>query len=625
MAEKKTYELWSGTKGWSYCYASLQNQSIPAAGKDGWFGYITNVPNFATSATEYYNSVENSDISSLITYPNNSVPFQLFTLPEDSTVEFTVIGASGGYCSLGVGGSNKLNPETGERILFNNGSWVNLGGRGGKIIASGKFPAGTKFLCGIGLMGFSYGNGSSSATPTLQGSGGGASVIFLVDDGGEYPIQNCGSITRVTPLVIAGGGGGAAGAIVNQNGDGGDAIVSNGENTNAGNKIQTISGYNIYAGTGAGLDNVGSYTGYYGTTLTAQSITSGKPACSGHTQSRAGGWPAGGGTGWNSSTINSLSNLQKQNSGAGGGGGYSGGNVNNYIGFGGTSYVHPSLKVISRGYPTYADGGLHPQCRCGGISITLGGGRDTDKLILAHDSQGYKYFNGVELGEAEDENNPPNNTWELIPNLTGEPQPDTYTQYGKYEITSFNGLEQNSTLLMMHKNANDKINIDAYVNSTILKQTKPISVSDVSEFLSLESNSSGIGVDIRFALSKDQGLTWQTYQIGGNWINIDINDKVAFATNGYPLASLNIIPIEDFNLYAPKTIMLALCITQTDESSGSIFKSLSYVANLVGSWRHYKEDEAEYEYVSDTELKVKFLKSGNYKVNYLDSLNASSD
>lgn len=46
--------------------------------------------------------------------------------------------------------------------------------------------------------------------------------------------------------------------------------------------------------------------------------------------------------------------------------------------------------------------------------------------------------------------------------------------------------------------------------------------------------------------------------------------------------------------------------------------------DLTASWRHCTEDQAMYEYISDTELKVTFLKEENYKVNYLDELTSSN-
>ena len=35
---------------------------------------------------------------------------------------------------------------------------------------------------------------------------------------------------------------------------------------------------------------------------------------------------------------------------------------------------------------------------------------------------------------------------------------------------------------------------------------------------------------------------------------------------------------------------------------------------------HFKESQAQYEYISDTELKITFLEAGDYKVNYLDKI-----
>ena len=51
-----------------------------------------------------------------------------------------------------------------------------------------------------------------------------------------------------------------------------------------------------------------------------------------------------------------------------------------------------------------------------------------------------------------------------------------------------------------------------------------------------------------------------------------------------------------------------------------MINSIKITVDLVGSWRHAKESQVEYEYVSDTDLKVTFLEDGDYKVNYMDKI-----
>lgn len=61
--------------------------------------------------------------------------------------------------------------------------------------------------------------------------------------------------------------------------------------------------------------------------------------------------------------------------------------------------------------------------------------------------------------------------------------------------------------------------------------------------------------------------------------------------------------------------------TQTEKDKWNVKLKAS---DLTASWRHCTEDQAMYEYISHTELKVTFLKEENYKVNYLDELTSSN-
>ena len=117
--------------------------------------------------------------------------------------------------------------------------------------------------------------------------------------------------------------------------------------------------------------------------------------------------------------------------------------------------------------------------------------------------------------------------------------------------------------------------------------------------------------------------TWESYG-GGNWIDIDITNKNDFQTKAYNLSQLSTIPVTDWKLYMSKKLRFAFCITQYNSNNGILLKCVKYIADLTASWRHSTEDQAMYEYISDTELKVTFLKEGNYKVNYLDELISSN-
>lgn len=313
----------------------------------------------------------------------------------------------------------------------------------------------------------------------------------------------------------------------------------------------------------------------------------------------------------------------------GGGGGYSGGNASDSVGGnGGTSYINPtSVKEISRGYATVADDSsrnlTNPWTAYGFIEMELG--RPETKLILAKDSDGYKYFDGED--NIDGSTNPVfTNQWKLIPGVTTEADltEHIYAQYGLPIITNKDGLQDEVKFLVASPDPDEVISIGGNINQVVIEQIKDMSISDVSELLSVTSTDNLSGLDIRFAVSKNSGKTWQTYSMG-SWSDIDISNRNAFSSIGYSLSQFNTIPIVDWNSYKAKSIRFAFIITQNSFNSSTIIDNISIVSNLVGSWRHFKESEATYEYISDSEFKVTFIEGGNYKVNYLDSLNPSSN
>lgn len=175
----------------------------------------------------------------------------------------------------------------------------------------------------------------------------------------------------------------------------------------------------------------------------------------------------------------------------------------------------------------------------------------------------------------------------------------------------------------MSKESQESINISANINKVIIKQKDDISISDVSEIKTMEVTADLTDLDIKFAVSKNSGKTWQTYN-SGTWTDINITDRDIFSTNGYTLSQFNSIPVADWNSYEAKTLKFAFIITQNGLNKNTIIDNVRIIADLLGSWRHFTEAEATYEYISDTELKVTFIEGGNYKVNYLDSLNPST-
>lgn len=508
--------------------------------------------------------------------------WQKYTIPSSGKVKFTVRGAAGGSTGTGT-----INPVTGA-VSGN----INRPGRGAKLVGTSKLKKGDILYMLVGHRGWCN-NGAD-----WGGTGGGASVVLKDNPAGTYTFAPLNR--KVDVLFVAGGGGGCFDSSFGSTTYyGTDAVVTNGTNTNGGSASGGSGGAGL---TGNGVKGRGPSGGL--------NLLSGSVPTTSLGSAHYGGWGGGGGS----------------YNGGGGGGGYSGGQArgDSAGGDGGTSYINPNLvEEISRGYATVeADIGrnlTNPWTAYGFIELELG--RDENKYILAKDSEGYKYFDGAEYVDGTTK---PSftNQWQLLTNQM-IPDEDTYKDYGKSIINNRTGLLDDVRFLVMSKENKETINISGYINGALVEQNKDVSISDISLIKSIVSTHNMDNLDVRFAMSKDNGKTWQTYN-SGTWANIDIHNKQEFQNNGWSLAQFSTIPLEDWNNYKAKVIRFAAIITQNGPNGKTILDNIKEIADLVGSWRHFKESEAQYEYISDTELKITFLEGGNYKVNYLDSLNSNS-
>lgn len=506
--------------------------------------------------------------------------WQKYIVPSSGKIKFTVRGGAGGTT-----GTGSINPITG--VCSGN---VNRPGRGAKIVGTSKLKKNDILYILVGTRGWSNNGADWGST------GGGASVVLKDNPAGTYTFAPLNK--KVDILFVAGGGGGCYDSSFGSTYYGGDAVVNNGTNTNGGNANGGSGGGGL---TGNGAKGRGPHGGY--------SLLSGSVPSTSVYAAHYGAW-GGGGSSYN---------------GGGAGGGYSGGSAfgDGVGGGGGTSYINPSLcEEISRGYATVAEDSdrnlTNPWTAYGFVELELG--RDEGKYIIAKDSEGYKYFDGAECTDGAIK---PifTNQWQLIANQS-TPDEDTYKDYGNTIINNKIGLLDNVRFLVMSKEPEESINVSGNINGTVIKQNQDISISDISLIKSITAICDLENLNIKFAISKNNGKTWQTYSSGG-WVDININDKQDFQGNGYDMSQFAAIPIEDWNGYKAKVIRFAFCITQNGTNGKTILDNIKIVADLVGSWRHFKESEAQYEYISDTELKVTFLEGGNYKVNYLDSLNTN--
>lgn len=511
--------------------------------------------------------------------------WQQYTVESSGKVKFSVRGAAGGTSAYP---GATIDPVTGDVT-----GTCNRPGRGAKVEGIANLKKDSILYILVGFRGWCNYNGNDWGP-----SGGGASVVLLNNPNGKYTFAPLNK--KVDVLFVAGGGGAGCDSYFGPEYYGRDAIYNNGTNTNGGSSSRNSGGAGL---TGNG-DSASSYSPAY-------NLLSGNPSTTLEVPFDYSPWGGGGG-GFN---------------GGGGGAGYSGGNgVSDTYGEGGTSYINPDLcEETFRGYATVAeDSGRNlenPWTAYGYVEIELG--RDEHKLILAQDSDGYKWFNGQDNVDGTT-NTTYSNEWELIPDQS-VPVQATYDTYGKAIITSSTGLKDKVKFLVSSAEPDEYILIDGNVNGAIIQQAKDFNTSDVSVLKSFEALGNLDGTITNFAVSKDSGTSWQTYR-GGAWVDIDITNKNDFQTNACDVSQISTIPLADWKSYMSKKIRVALCITQyQSRRNTSLLTAIKYVADLTASWKHFTEDQASYEYISDTELKVTFLKSGNYKVNYLDELISSSN
>lgn len=568
------------------CAVGGEYSALGAVTPTGYgFVFVQTPANLQAQLDAYYNSDPNLAGKVI----GIGYGWQQYTLEQSGIVKFTVRGGAGG--STGRAGY-AINPSTGA--VTGTG---NRPGRGAKIVGTCKLKKGDVLYMLVGMRGWSN-NGND-----WGGSGGGASVVLRANPSGAFTFGplNC----QVDVLFVAGGGGGCFDQSFGTNYYGRDASYDDGVNTNAGSAATT--------GAGAGLTGNGNTTKHY---TGVKSILSGALNYpSAVHNAHIGAWGGG------APSCN----------GGGGGGGYSGGSAADSRGAdGGTSFINPNLCTeVFRGYATVEDDGdrnlINPWTAYGFIELELG--RDEDKYIVAKDSEGYKWFDGVDLlngtinPSASDE-------WKLIPNQNQLSEPlsdDIYENYGNTIITNTVGLDSGKVrFLIKSENPSENISISGNANGTIVEMVKDCSLADISVMKSMTALTNLSNVSVKFAVSKNYGKTWQTYN-GGNWVDINVKNKNQFQTIAYDMSLFAAIPLQSWMDYNAKTIRFMFCITQNGVvGSNSILQSISCLSDLVGSWRRFSEEEAYYEYVADDQLKVTFKQAGNYKVNYLDRLVSGS-
>lgn len=515
--------------------------------------------------------------------------WQEYVVPFSSKGKFVVRGASGG-CSADT--TFSINSTSGA--ISGNG---NKGGRGSKLTFETDLRKGDVLYILVGMRGFNPTVGSNWGA-----SGGGASVVLKDNPNGAYTFTPLNR--KVDVLCVASGGGGARYINGGIGKNGADGNYAQGTSTLGGPKGQA-SGATTSTSGSAGLtgDGVAGSSGRI-----AHALLTGTPDTSQINTTNSGGW-GGGSSGWY---------------GGGSGGGYGGAAGTDATGGrSGTSYINPSLcTVIARGYATVADDKArlcaNPWTAYGYVELEIG--REATKYILAQDDEGYKFFNGSDT--IYDTTVPSaSNKWQLLPDSSNAPTSDIFSLYGTRIITNVEGLVGNKVkFLVSSPKPNETLAVDGLVAHTIVKMKNAVSVSDISQYVSVTATTNLSGASVKFAMSKDYGQTWFTMS-GGDWAPIDIINVNEFEMNGYDLQYFSAIPIEKWQNLNAKSLTLAFCISQNRTTGTTpVLSAIQIVANLVGSWSHFTDAQASYTYIASDTLEITFKETGNYKVNYLDTI-----
>jgi hypothetical protein len=512
----------------------------------------------------YYTSV--NSLFGLVTSLGNG--WQKFIVPKTGRYHIRIVGAAGGH-----NGTGSINSTTGAT----SGNY-HRGGRGADLEGDIKLYIGDILYIAVGQRGW------CNTWVDYGGGGGGCSVIMRVKSTGTFTFTPTGE--KCECLFVAGGGGGAGDdgiSLANSNNYANiDAKTANGANTNAGSTSACSGGAGLTAGSASGsIPGTSSI-------LSGTSRSSGRPY---------GGFPQSG-AGWN---------------GGGGGSGYSGGSAaDSRSGDGGTSYINPSYvsneirKLYFDSVMTYRNNGF----------VEISQIRNSSKYILIKDDEGTKYFDT-------------DKTWKLID--TNDPfrelSLNDYVNYGYVEdidnINNINSINGNVKFLVASDNVDETLLIDGLSINQIIKSNFEMNLSAFEKINKITIAGTFTGVNIKVAVSNDHGITYKTLD-SGVWIPINIDDKSEFSSNGIPLTEFNAIPSITWKNLGGSNIRFAFIVNQTSSGAGttsSIISNLTLNVDMLGMWEAAQNKvDYTYGYPASDKLKVKILTSGDYKINYLDSI-----
>ncbi|WP_312113527.1 discoidin domain-containing protein [Brevibacillus reuszeri] len=130
---------------------------------------------------------------------------------------------------------------------------------------------------------------------------------------------------------------------------------------------------------------------------------------------------------------------------------------------------------------------------------------------------------------------------------------------------------------------------------------------------------------IRLAISVNGGETWEALDSTNNWSTVDITSRSHFKTNGMTIEQFNSVSDWTSKLSASKKLRIAYYLELQSSSDIASITSLSLQIDLPNSWdKAIHGTDYHYGYTDTTNLRVRFMSDGDFKINVGSGSGAST-
>lgn len=175
-------------------------------------------------------------------------------------------------------------------------------------------------------------------------------------------------------------------------------------------------------------------------------------------------------------------------------------------------------------------------------------------------------------------------------------------------------------LLYSLRDENTKLQIEMAPVETLIKPIRDIALDSVInvDYFSLNTNITGNGI-LKVIVSVDEGVTWQTWDSETlSWVTIT-PDITSISTNGIPPTTFNSLTSENWENLRNGSNKIRFAYYFKVE----LFSDVAEVSKLIGQFDlegYWKSaihgTDYDYEYPSNTLMRVNLMADGSYKINY---------